>query len=68
MQFVNLNLGNRIFCIACADQLSFDVAKEAEKIFQNLTQMTDKNDKYQLVVVTSSSHHYLTALFDEVDH
>ncbi|XP_076818180.1 E3 ubiquitin-protein ligase rnf213-alpha-like [Clavelina lepadiformis] len=57
--------GNRIFCIACADQLSFDVAKEAEKIFQNLTQMTDKNDKYQLVVVTSSSHHYLTALFDE---
>ncbi|XP_076815738.1 E3 ubiquitin-protein ligase rnf213-alpha-like isoform X2 [Clavelina lepadiformis] len=57
--------GNRIFCIACADQLSFDVAKEAEKIFQNLTQMTDKNDKYQLVVVTSSSHHYLTALFAE---
>ncbi|XP_076818192.1 E3 ubiquitin-protein ligase rnf213-alpha-like [Clavelina lepadiformis] len=57
--------GNRIYCLACADELSFDVAKATEAVFQRLTQMETKNIDYLLVILTTSSHHYITSCFDE---
>ena len=46
--------------------MSFDVAKATEAVFQRLTQMETKNIDYQLVILTTSPHHYITSCFDEV--
>ena len=52
--------------MACADKIDFNVAKSAETSFQLLNQMSDRNYDFCLVVLASSLHHYITALFDEV--
>ena len=58
--------GERIYCLACADQLTFAVAQEVELMFHHLVQLPDRNQDYRLVIITSSQQHYITSVFDEV--
>ena len=52
--------------MACADEIHFKTAREAEEIFQALTQSHDVNEHYMLVILVTSLHHYITSCFDEV--
>nr|XP_018671622.1 LOW QUALITY PROTEIN: E3 ubiquitin-protein ligase rnf213-alpha-like [Ciona intestinalis] len=56
---------SRIYCMACCEALSYDVANSTEAILKQMDRLKTKNTKYRLVFISSSSKHHLSALFDE---
>ncbi|XP_077969852.1 E3 ubiquitin-protein ligase rnf213-alpha-like isoform X1 [Styela clava] len=62
------NEGKKLFCMAFADKLTFNVSTHVEYVYNTLSTKAYVDANYQLVILSSSSkqQHYLVTCFDKL--
>ncbi|XP_076810012.1 E3 ubiquitin-protein ligase rnf213-alpha-like isoform X1 [Clavelina lepadiformis] len=60
-----IKTGTKIYCLAFADSLTFDVANATENMIRQLEKESNLNPNYKLVIICSSPQQYIASLLYE---